>query len=146
MPRNVTLVCGPPCAGKNFYVERHAQPGDVVVCLDQLAQELGSTVEHNHDGVFYGRARRHYNDLCAQIGAAPHVTAWVIRCAPDPAARLKLAMNIGATRTLVLLPGRDVAYRRAAERDAALGATCRAVTAWYRRYRPCSVDEVVHSI
>lgn len=37
----VTVVTGPPCAGKSTYVREHAGQGDVVVDLDAIAQSLG---------------------------------------------------------------------------------------------------------
>lgn len=47
-PTEVTLVTGPPASGKTTYVQTHAQPGDLVVDLDAIAQALGSPDTHDH--------------------------------------------------------------------------------------------------
>jgi hypothetical protein len=43
------VITGPPCSGKTTYVRNHAQPGDIVIDFDTLAQALGSPVSHDHD-------------------------------------------------------------------------------------------------
>ena len=45
---HVTVVTGPQGAGKTTYVADHAQPGDIVVDFDTLAQAFGSTSRHDH--------------------------------------------------------------------------------------------------
>lgn len=45
----ITVVCGPPCAGKTTYVHDHATLGDLILDWDALAQALGSPVPHGHD-------------------------------------------------------------------------------------------------
>jgi hypothetical protein len=45
----LTVVTGPPCAGKTTYVRQHALPGDTVIDFDALAQALGSPVGHGHE-------------------------------------------------------------------------------------------------
>lgn len=46
----LTVVIGPPAAGKTTYVLAHARPGDIVVDLDRLANALtcGGTDSHRH--------------------------------------------------------------------------------------------------
>jgi AAA domain len=46
----LTVVTGPPCAGKTTYVRQHAKPGDIIVDFDLIAQALGSPVSHGHNG------------------------------------------------------------------------------------------------
>jgi predicted kinase len=36
--RQVTLVYGPPCAGKSTFVQERALPGDVVLDFDVIAR------------------------------------------------------------------------------------------------------------
>jgi hypothetical protein len=141
--RQVTLVCGPPCGGKSRYVAEHAQPGDVIVCLDLLAQQAGSPVEHSHDGRFYGRAQREYTRLCRLIRQQPEVTGWVVRCAPEPHTRRLLALEVDATETVVLFPPIEAALERARERGGDYARTAVAVQRWYRRYRPDPSDLVL---
>lgn len=45
----LTVVMGAPCSGKSTYVREHAQPGDIVIDFDVLAQALGSPDPHDHN-------------------------------------------------------------------------------------------------
>lgn len=147
MTRQVTVVCGPPCAGKSTWVARHAEPGDTVLDIDVLAKLCGSDRDHGHEGRFYRAAQDEYDQLCAMVRTS-NVNAWVIRGAPEPTARKKLAEAVGATRIVVLLPPRGVLLARALERDGRIDGTAtdtmRAITKWHRRYRPAPGDEVWH--
>jgi hypothetical protein len=44
----LTVVTGPPCSGKSTYAWSKAQPGDVVIDFDRIAQALGSGSPHDH--------------------------------------------------------------------------------------------------
>lgn len=44
----LTVVMGAPCSGKSTYVREHANPGDIVIDFDVLAQALGSPDPHDH--------------------------------------------------------------------------------------------------
>jgi predicted kinase len=44
----LTVVTGPPCSGKSTYAWSRAQPGDIVVDFDRIAQALGSGSPHDH--------------------------------------------------------------------------------------------------
>lgn len=142
--RAVTLVCGPPCGGKSSFVAQHSSPEDLVLCIDSLAQQAGSPVDHNHDGQLYGRATKRFNELIIQVREGADVTAWVIRCAPEAHLRRELAVAVKATRSIVLLPNIRVAIDRARLRDGEQAvATVAAVRAWYQRFRPAPFDEVM---
>ena len=45
------IITGPPCSGKSTYVREHAQPGDVRVDFDAIAQVLGAAVPHGSEGL-----------------------------------------------------------------------------------------------
>lgn len=135
--RRVTLVCGPPCGGKSWYVREHAGPGDLVVCVDTYAVQAGSEVSHNHAGGFYRAGEDRFQQVCARLGRDRLATGWVVRCAPAAAGRVELARLVRASQVVVLLPPVQVAYRRARLRDGtAYQATWRAIDSWYRRYQP----------
>lgn len=140
--RAVTVVAGPPCAGKTWYVEHHARPGDLVVCLDTLARQAGSDRQHNHRPEHYAAAQRRYDQLVAHVAQAPAIRAWVIRCAASPTQRAELAAAARATRTLVLLPPMGLALRRARARDNNHDLTERVIRRWYRAWQPTDTDEV----
>ena len=146
MIHRVTIVCGPPCAGKTTWVAEHATPGDTVLDVDVLAKLCGSDRDHGHEGRYYRAANTEFWALSEAVRAS-QVTAWVIRGAPEPAARKKLADACGATRTIVLLPPRDVLHMRALERDATFSGsavdTMRAITKWFNRYKPARGDVLI---
>jgi AAA domain-containing protein len=143
MTRKVTLVCGPPCAGKTTWVADHAKPGDTVLDIDVLAKLCGSNREHVHEGRHYRAAQAEFDQLCDVVFAST-ATAWVIRGAPEADKRRALADRINATRVVVLLPSENVLHARALQRDDAepetAGDTLRAITRWHRRYTPARGD------
>src|SRR4051812_27437058 len=95
--RQVTLIAGPPCAGKTTYAAAHARPADLI--LDQ--DVIGATA--------MTRALR-------ALATMTTGTAWVIRCCAGPARRLAFATSIRATDTVLLTPDRATLVARAARR------------------------------
>lgn len=97
MTRAVTLVTGPPCAGKTTYVSQRAQPGDIVLDQDAI-------------GAAAMRAG------LARVATMTTGTAWVIRCCPGPSRRQALAQQIRATDVVLLRPDDAELLARAARR------------------------------
>lgn len=97
MTRAVTLVTGPPCAGKSTHVAQHARPGDIVLDQDVI-------------GAAAMRAG------LAHVAAMTTGTAWVIRCCPGPTRRQALAAQLRATDVLLLRPDDAELLARAARR------------------------------
>lgn len=122
--RHVTLVTGPPCAGKSTYVRQHAQPEDLVLDRDELDGE------------------RQMLAGLQQVAAMSDGCAWVIRCVPDPVERAELAGQIEADDVLVLLPSRNQLKDRAKQRPKPL-AQFASIDRWFSRYSPWSGDRVV---
>lgn len=112
MTRHVTLVCGPPCAGKTSYVRRHAQLGDLVLDQDTIgARAMGRELPR-----------------VARMTAG---TAWIIRTAPGPRRRAKLANDLGAD-VVLLAPPKELVIQRAKHRVNAR-RTIAAIGKWYRQ-------------
>lgn len=110
---SITLVWGPPCAGKTTYVEQNAEPGDLIVDLDKIAQSLGSPSTHDHDPAILSSAQRVRSQLLDQLrrGKTEAARAWIVSTHKD-------APSIFPHHKQVLLdPGAGVAHKRA---DAAL--------------------------
>src|SRR5690348_13366267 len=98
--RQVTLVCGPPGAGKAAYVAKRREAGDVV--LDQNA--IGSNG---------------YRRGLIKVALMTSGRAWVIRCCPGQLARAQLAQQVRATEVVLLAPPLGVLLHQAAgTRDA----------------------------
>lgn len=110
-PRQVWLIVGPPASGKSTWVGEHSAPDDLVVDFDQIAQRLGSPVEHGHAPNLIRRASIEQRRLESSIAAMEFGTAWVIRTGTDPARRARLAARLRAD-VVVVDPGRDVVLDR----------------------------------
>lgn len=133
----VTLVTGPPAAGKSTWVRERAARGDLVVDLDEIAGGHDRTPAQTRAALAEAQRR--------ESAAASHSgDAWVIRCAADPAKRAELAASVGATRTVVLATDAGTAKARAAatRRPASWPFL---IDAWWAAYEPAAGDEVVQS-
>lgn len=134
----VTLVCGPPVAGKTTWAEARAGPGARVIDLDAICRSLGSRSSHDHP--------RHIKRMAEQIrrsledrAAGGEGETFVIRCLPNPADREAAAKRLGA-RVVVLAVPEDEALARAVA-DGRPEWTSQAIRDWWDRYEPSPVDE-----
>lgn len=131
----ITVVIGPPTAGKSTYVRDRAQLGDVVIDLDRIARalmpEAVETPSHTYPDhvrhVAIG-ARKAAIDRATRLVNGAHV--WLIHANPAPA-DLDLYRFL-RYELVVLDPGRDVVQARVeAERP---GYTRAYVASWYARH------------
>jgi len=139
--RYVVLVCGPPCAGKSTWVAHHAQPGDLILDHDYLAQQAGSPHTHAHSKHHHDLAAARFDELCEQVHRSDTGRAYVIRCAANPNDRRQLAERIRADRVVVLIPPFGVTLRRASGHRPKQAID--AIYRWYRLYQPTDLDETV---
>lgn len=139
--RLVVLVCGPPCAGKTTYAQEHAQPGDRVIDMDDIARELGSGEQWDHDFDIVTEAQRLWRERVAAITPRTHIRAWIIRCAPSVRERRMLARTTAATRMELLIPDMDTLTARAMQRPNP-DETLDSIARWFARYQPGRVHLV----
>jgi hypothetical protein len=87
-PTHITLVWGPPGAGKTTYVDKHRQPGDLVVDFDAIAESFGSSVTHGHDDGIASAASAARNAVLRQLrrGESKATHAWIISANPKAVA------------------------------------------------------------
>lgn len=126
----IVLAYGPPCGGKTTYVLAHAEPGDLVVDHDLIAQAAGSDRTHNHYAEHRDAAEAEVERLLDEIADGKHPDAWVIRTAPDAQRRDELARRIRASDVRLITAPHEVLMARAQERDDPI-ATIRAINRWH---------------
>lgn len=141
----VVLVCGPPCAGKTTYVQAHAAEGDLVLDLDQIARDLGSTRYWHHDPVTTAKANAVMRREVLRLAATRRGRAWIIRCVPNGRTRTGLARLVRADQVVVLLPPGRTLVRRARERPEPL-ATITAINEWIKGYTAGPLDTLITDI
>lgn len=107
---HITLVYGPPGAGKSTYVQQHRQPDDLVVDYDLIGHALGSPDRHGHQ------------DIHATINAARNAVLDKIRRGETGAARVWIvstnpkAPSMFPHHEAVLIdPGAEVSRQRAVD-------------------------------
>lgn len=137
--RRITLICGPPASGKSTLARKLAQPGDLILDLDTIAQQLGSPQRWRHDPATVQAAEECMTLALRKLARTDHITAWVIRSLPHPARRAQLARAIRADTVCVLAPSMTEVLARA-RRDGRPTGTATTIRAWYRAYRPSEVD------
>lgn len=129
----LTVVIGPPAAGKSTWVGEHAKRGDLVIDFDKLALALAGPDADPHDHppalMAVTRAAR-----TAAIGAAlkqaSRTDVYIIHSNPS-AERMADYQRAGA-RVVTVDPGRDVVRERCkTERPARMFA---AIDAWYKEH------------
>lgn len=139
----LTVVTGPPCAGKTTYVAAERKPTDMVIDLDALAHAFGYPDEQiewgsKHAAVAAARLAR-TRVLSALLRGELRGAAWVIDTHPDRAMRAQY-QRAGA-RIVTIDPGPTVCLERAKSRGP---ATVEGVEGWYRtragNSRPAALD------
>lgn len=124
----VTVVTGPPAAGKTTHVRQHAQPGDVIIDYDLIANALSGQDEDNHEHPAHiqtvTKAARQ-----AALEAAINTSArvWLIHAMPSE----KQQVNYSArgAEIITIDPGKEIVMKRIkAERPARMA---KAAGQWY---------------
>ena len=99
----LTIVTGPTAAGKNHYVEQHADPSDLIIDLDAIAGELSGQPGHDWDRQrWLGPALNERNRMLGSLAKRRAGRAWFIVAAPTPDARAWWEDKLRPIDTVVL--------------------------------------------
>lgn len=132
----VRLITGPPGAGKNEYIKKHAKPQDYILDFDEVKKffprlESAKAVRKSIEEDLKGSKR----------------DAWVIRTAADPAKRQAIAERCGADEVIVLETPAELAKQRIAERDKdnpeRIQELSASVDHWWSQYAVVQSDLIV---
>lgn len=130
----ITVVTGPPAAGKSSYIRAHAKPTDIVVDLDLIALALaGPGADHHaHDEVLLRVAHRARQAAIHEAERyADQTHLWIIHTMPQAKVRARYK-RLGA-RIVVVDPGEAIVRQRV--RDMRQPGMEAVVTRWYRDHR-----------
>lgn len=125
---NITVVVGPPAAGKSSYVWDHKAPTDLVVDADRLAQAMGSDVAHDSRGDVRDIMLSVRRVAISMILEGIDSKAWIIHTNPDQ--RLVDQYRAAGATFKVINPGIDTVLAQA-EQDGRPEGTEEAIRAWY---------------
>lgn len=138
-PTMITVVTGPPCAGKTTYVDEHRRPTDLVLDLDAIAHALGNPPEHvdwtsTHPAIAAARAARGHV-LYSILNGKLTGNAWVIDARPTGGMRAQYER--ADARFVHLDPGELVCVERARDRG---GDVVHRIHEWYRTSGPAQAS------
>lgn len=124
---NITLVIGPPGAGKSTYVQTHARPGDLIVDYDALAASLGGN-PHSHGDQLHSVVNAARNSILRTLrkGQAGVDRAWIISANPEAETRFPWH------QVVVIDPGQEQ-VRTQAEAAGRPPSFQRLIDDWYQR-------------
>lgn len=79
------VVTGPPCSGKSTHVREHAQPGDIIIDFDLIAQALGSPKPHEHPGhIRHVTIAARKAAIAAALTVTHRATVWIVATTISP--------------------------------------------------------------
>lgn len=136
----LTIVCGPPGAGKSTWVDAHAGALDTVIDLDRITQRLTGRPGHHRGTAHLDAAIRVRNAMLGGLARSQAPRAFFIVSAPAPAERQWWTDKLGGDIVLVD-PGQSTCQARILDRGTPW--LTQAVADWYRRAKaPWSPPEV----
>jgi|HubBroStandDraft_2_1064218.scaffolds.fasta_scaffold165477_4 hypothetical protein len=110
----LTIVTGPPCVGKTTYVRQHAEPGDIIIDLDDLITALGGNSHDPSPAVLrVAQAARVTAIRSATICHRDGAPVWVIDTSPP--AWLRARYRASGGQIIELTDTAGVLHQRAAD-------------------------------
>ena len=145
----LTIVCGPPGGGKNYYVNNHVGAGDLVVDADAICMEMtGKRLSHAGrrwiSDVF--RVRNEVLKSLAVLGAVDAERAWLIVGAPTMKVRQHLVDGLKPESVVMIFTDHETCVDRVKNDPVRVGCLendLKAVTDWWKRFGGFRVEDMV---
>jgi len=132
----ITVVLGPPCAGKSTYAKESRKPQDVVVDYDELAKALGAEISHFSQGSIRHVALAVRREAINVILTGIRNDAFIIHTNPNEE---MVGRYIEADADFVLLnPGKETCLDRAKDRPSHV---LNGIENWYKT-PPSIIDKL----
>lgn len=153
----LTIVCGPPGSGKSTYVQEHAGPTDLIICIDTIAARLYPALADTPGGKIKLDKRqvvevlRQRNEMLGDIMRRKHShrwpRAWLIVSEPTRDKRQWWAETMQPEKIIVMATPAAECIRRA-KSDATAGivrtrAAVKRIESWWAEYEPRQGDTVL---
>lgn len=143
----LTLVCGPPAAGKTLYVVAHSEPDDIVIDLDEIIREISGIEHKTADARWRTIGLMTRNERLRSLAGLKNDgrRAWFVTTAPKAQNRIWWYTQLWPKQVLLLMPPRLVTVARAKHdpiRQDCMEAQLRAINRWYASYSPWASDVV----
>jgi 5-methylcytosine-specific restriction endonuclease McrA len=133
----VTIVYGPPGAGKTTYVKEHARWGDLIIDFDALYAALSGLDWYEKPAAlmpFVASARDAVIDRLHRDSEVRH--AWVITSEPDGQKRRALQSRLGARLVFIEVSPQECLRRIAADPRREVKGWEEIVSDWWHNYTP----------
>jgi len=143
----LTIITGPPGAGKSTWVAERKGDLDVVIDVDAIVAELSGTharrPDIKHQFLLSALLERNRRLQLLAKATAPH--AWFIVGAPNGGLRQRWARTLGASEVIVIETPLEVCIGRIKAdplRAQLAHELIRAVDLWWATYTACPLDTV----
>jgi predicted kinase len=135
----VTLVCGPPAAGKTTWVNAHKRPGDTVISLDECKARVGGRM-WDTDRRILRRALAFRDAMLRSLAVQAKGRAYVVVGAPTEAERKAWceALGVEPEHVVIMATSAEVCIERLQrdpERAHAAADLTNGVKRWHHHYQ-----------
>ncbi|MFP4539129.1 MAG: AAA family ATPase [Dichotomicrobium sp.] len=144
----LTLVCGPPAAGKTTWVADQAEAGDVVIDLDGICADIAGTSVRGWPLDVRRRAMMRRNTLLRGLADSAARRAWFIVTGAQQGVRARWAEALGARRIVLVLADRATCAARIradAERAPVADSLIGAVEQWHAAFASGLGEQIVRT-
>jgi 5-methylcytosine-specific restriction endonuclease McrA len=145
----LTIVCGPPASGKNWYVKQRAGLDDQIIDLDQIACAVsGKPFTHQWDrSLWLDMAMRGRNAMLGALSKKRDFSAaWLIMGEPNAQHRQWWADKLQPKAIIVIAADEATCMAHTAhDADRDMHHTALQVRRWWSEYKPRPGDQVVRS-